>query len=113
VHSHRAFASFPGTSLDSAWRLNPDAYLAFQSLGKAAVLLMFVVGTACVFAAIGMWQGSHWGMRLAIVILSVNILGDLFNVFARHDPRTLIGLPIGGVMIIYLIRNRKKPAISN
>jgi hypothetical protein len=52
-------------------------------------------------------------MRLAIVILSVNILGDLFNVFARHDPRTLIGLPIGGVMIIYLIRNRKKPAISN
>jgi uncharacterized membrane protein (DUF2068 family) len=100
--------TFPGTSMDAAWRLNPDAQLAFQSLGKASVLLMFVVGTACAFAAVGMWRGSEWGMRLAVVILSVNILGDLFNALVRHDLRTLIGLPIGGAMIVYLIRSRKK-----
>lgn len=104
---------FPGTSLDTAWRLNPDAHQAFQTLGKASALLMFVVGTACAFAAIGMWQGSQWGMRLAVVILSVNILADLFNALVRHDLRTLIGLPIGGAMMVYLIRRRKKAAISN
>lgn len=96
---------FPGTALDSAWRLNPDAHLAFQSLGKAAVLLMAGVGTACAFAAIGMWRGTRWGVRLAVGILAVNIRGDLFNAFVRHDLRTLIGLPIGGAMIVYLIRS--------
>src|SRR6267143_797563 len=100
---------FPGTSLDSLWRLNPEAHSAFQSLGKAAVLLMFIVGAGCALAAIGMWRGSLWGMRLALIILSANILGDLFNALLRHDLRTLIGLPIGGALIIYLIRARKDP----
>jgi len=31
---------FPGTALDSLWRLNPDAHASFQSIGKAAFLLM-------------------------------------------------------------------------
>jgi hypothetical protein len=37
-----------------------------------------------------------------IGILAVNLIGDCVNFVARHDPRTLIGLPIGGAMIIYL-----------
>jgi hypothetical protein len=97
----------PGTPLDSLWRLNPETRPAFQSLGKVAVLLMFVVGVACAFAATGMWRGSWWGTRLAVIILSINILGDLFNALVRHDLRTLIGLPIGGAMILYLIKARR------
>jgi hypothetical protein len=50
----------PGTELDSLWRLNPDAHATFQSIGKVAVLLMAVVGTACAFAAIGLWRNSAW-----------------------------------------------------
>jgi uncharacterized membrane protein (DUF2068 family) len=100
----------PGTPLDSLWRLNPEAHSAFQSLGKVAVLLMLVVGAACAFAAAGMWRGSWWGTRLALVILSINILGDLFNALVRHDLRTLIGLPIGGAMILYLIKAKRRQA---
>jgi len=98
---------FPGTALDSLWRLNPAARLAFQSLGNGAILLMSVVGTGCVFAAIGLWQKSLWGIRIALVVLSLNIIGDLFNALVRHDYRALIGLPIGGAMIFYLARYRK------
>ena len=104
---------FPGTSLDSLWRLNPEAHSTFRYLGRMSVLLMFVVGTGCAFAAIGMWQGSRWGVRLALVILSVNILGDLVNALMRHDLRTLIGLPVGGAMIAFLVRNRKKHPLSS
>jgi hypothetical protein len=43
---------FPGTELDSLWRFNPEAHATFQSLGKVAVLLMAVVGTACAFTAV-------------------------------------------------------------
>jgi uncharacterized membrane protein len=103
---------FPGSAVDSLWRLNPEARLAFQSLGNAAILLMFVVGTGCVFAAIGLWQKSLWGIRIALVILSLNIIGDLFNALFRHDYRALIGLPIGGAMIFYLARYRKADTSS-
>jgi hypothetical protein len=103
---------FPGTVLDSLWSLNPHAHPAFQSIGKIASLLMLVVGTACGFAAIGLWQSSLWGIRLALIILSLNIVGDLFNALVRHDYRALIGLPIGGAMIFYLARYRKPDTSS-
>jgi hypothetical protein len=97
---------FPGTPLDLLWRLNPDAHSAFQSIGKAAIALMLIVGTGCAFAAAGLWRTTVWGIRLALVILSLNIVGDLFNALVRHDYRALIGLPIGGAMIFYLARYR-------
>jgi len=97
----------PGTALDSLWRFNPEARLAFQSFGMAAILLMFVVGAGCAFAAVGLWRSSVWGIRSAVIILSLNIAGDLFNALVRHDYRALIGLPIGGAMIFYLARYRK------
>jgi hypothetical protein len=96
---------FPGTALDSLWRFNPDAQLAFQSFGNWSIALMVTVGIACAFAAIGLWQGTLLGVRLALMILSLNIVGDLFNALVRHDYRALIGLPIGGWMIFYLARD--------
>ena len=98
---------FPGTHLDSLWRLNPEAHSAFQSLGNAAVFLMLAVGAGCAIAAVGLWQNTRWGIVVAIVILSVNIAGDLLNAVFRRDYRALIGLPIGGAMIFYLVRSRK------
>jgi hypothetical protein len=93
---------FPGTKLDSLWNLNPEARVAFQSLGNWSIVLMSVVGTGCTFTAIGLWRGTLWGIRLALAILFFNIIGDLVNVVTRHDYRSLIGLPIAGAMIFYL-----------
>jgi uncharacterized membrane protein (DUF2068 family) len=96
---------FPGPVLDSLWRLNPEARAAFQSIGPAAIALMFVVGTGCAFAAVGLWRNMRWGVNVAIVVLSANLIGDLFNTVWRQDYRTLIGLPIAGAMIFYLVRH--------
>ena len=63
---------------------------------------MTLVGTSCGFAAFGLATRRTWGRRLALVILAVNLAGDSVNAMARHDPRTLIGLPIGGAMIWFL-----------
>ncbi len=93
----------PGGKLDIVWRLNPEAHLGFQKIGTAlSVLLMFVVGTACAWAAVGLARQKEWGRRLAIGILAVNLIGDSVGAVMRHDPRTLIGLPIGGAMMAYL-----------
>jgi hypothetical protein len=96
---------FPGSPLDSVWRLNPEARLAFRSLGNWSFLLMLTVGFACLFAAIGLWRGTVWGTRVALTILSINIIGDIVNALFRHDYRALIGLPVGAAMILFLVRS--------
>ena len=95
---------FPGTKLDSLWNLNPDARLAFLSLGRWSVLLMLTVGTGCALAASGLLYGKLWGVSLAIAILFINIVGDLVSVLIRYDYRPFIGVPIAGMMIYYLAR---------
>jgi len=97
----------PGTALDSLWHLNPDAHTAFQSIGNWSVVIMLAVGIACCFAAVGLWRGTRWGTRAAIVILVVNMIGDLSSALIKSDLRTLIGLPIAAVMIVYLARSEK------
>jgi hypothetical protein len=96
---------FPGTKLDWLWNLNPEARVAFQSLGSGSILLMVAVGTGCALTAIGLWHGTLWGTRLALAILFVNLISDLVNVVTRHDYRSLVGLPIAGAMILYLARS--------
>ena len=98
---------FPGGALESIWRLNPNAHTAFQKMGKLSILLMIVVGSACASAAIGLATRARGGPQLALGILIVNLIVDLLNAFLRHDLRTLIGLPIGGAMIAYLLIARR------
>jgi len=102
--------ALPGGFLDPIWRLRPDARIEFQKLGNWSVLLMATVGLACGLAALGLARCAEWGRRLATGILTVNLIGDSLNAFLLNDLRTLIGLPIGGLMIWYLVR--KRPAID-
>jgi hypothetical protein len=98
--------AFPGGFLESIWQLRPDARIEFQKLGNWSVLLMATVGLACGLASLGLARNAEWGRLLAIGILVVNLIGDSLNAFLRHDLRTLIGLPIGGLMIWYLVRQQ-------
>jgi hypothetical protein len=96
--------AFPGGFLEPIWRLKPEARVEFQQIGSWSVALMAIVGAACGLAAIGLARNAEWGRRLAIGVLTVNLIGDTLNAIIRHDLRTLIGLPIGGLMIWYLLR---------
>ena len=49
---------------------------------------------------------ARWGRRLALAILTANLVGDATNALLRDDLRTLIGLPIGGALIAYLMSAR-------
>jgi hypothetical protein len=97
---------FPGSRIDAIWKLNPIARDEFLRMGSWAIVLMATVCFACAMAAIGVWRRTRWGHRLACGILVVNLVGDLTNAIIRSDPRTLIGLPIGGALIAYLASRR-------
>jgi hypothetical protein len=100
--------TFPGGFLEPIWRLKPEARVQFQQIGNWSIALMAVVGTACALAAIGLAKNVEWGRHLAIGVLSVNLIGDTLNALLRHDSRTLIGLPIGGLMILYLMKRGRQ-----
>jgi hypothetical protein len=100
--------TFPRSFLESIWRLKPEARVQFEEIGYGvSVALMTVVGVACALAAVGLAKNAEWGRRLAIGILIVNLIGDSLNAWSRHDPITLIGLPIGGLVILYLLKRRQ------
>lgn len=96
--------ALPGGFLEPIWRLKPEARVEFQQIGSWSIALMGVVGAGCGLAAIGLAKRAEWGRRLAIGILTVNLVGDTLNAILRRDPITLIGLPIGGLLIWYLMR---------
>jgi hypothetical protein len=97
---------FPHSMLEPLWRLNPHAREGFTAMGLWAVLLMGVVSISCTTAAIGLWRLARWGYWTALAILTINVIGDTANVWITRDWRTLVGLPIGGAMIAYLINRR-------
>ena len=95
--------SAPGSALEPMWRLNPHAHVVFQAMGSWAITLMSVVTGACALSAVGLWIRARWGHRLAVALLTVNLLGDATNVVVRGDLRLLIGLPIAAALIAYLL----------
>jgi uncharacterized membrane protein (DUF2068 family) len=97
---------FPGRWSEAMWRIKPEAQQDFARLGVGAVPLMILVAAGCATAAVGLWQRRRWGYWTAVVLLTANLLGDTLNATLRGDWRTLIGLPIGGAMLAYLLRRR-------
>ena len=104
--------AFPGSPLEAIWRLNPTGRADLGGLGAWAVLLMAVVSAACALAAIGLRRGWRSGRRVAIALLVINLAGDLLNAMVRGDLRTLVGLPIGGAMLWYLLSRRSAAATA-
>jgi hypothetical protein len=100
--------AFPNTCLESIWRLKPTAQIQFQKLGTGgSIALMTCVGAACGAAAVGIARDTEWGRRLAIGILTVNLIGDALNALLAQDGTTLIGIPIAGLMIVFLVRIKR------
>jgi hypothetical protein len=100
--------AFPDSYLESIWRLKPEAQSQFQTIGTGvSVALMALVAAACALAAVGLVRNAEWGRRLAIAVLIINLIGDSLNALLMRDTRTLIGVPIGGLMILYLVKTKR------
>ena len=96
----------PNSFLESMWRLNPRAQEGLSSLGQWAVLLLATVSLFCATAAIGLWRGSRWGHWLAIGLIATNLIGDITNVMLGTEPRAILGIPIAGAILLYLLTKK-------
>ena len=55
---------------------------------------------------LGLWRGQPWGYRLAIALLTVNLLADITNVVLGVEPRAALGVPIVAAMLAFLASRR-------
>jgi uncharacterized membrane protein (DUF2068 family) len=65
-----------------------------------------VVCLACVTAAVGLWRGARWGHRVAFVLVTINLLGDIINVITGTEPRAAVGIPVAVAILAYLMSRR-------
>lgn len=97
---------FPKGFLDPIWRLNPRGHEGFLRIGGWAIALLTVVACACTSAALGLWLGRRWGHVIAVGLIGTNLIGDILNVLFGTEPRAIIGVPIAGGILIYLMSQR-------
>jgi uncharacterized membrane protein (DUF2068 family) len=103
----------PGSFLEPIWKLNPRAHAGFATMHRWAIVLMCVVCVACALTAVGLWRGARWGYWLAIVMLAVNLLGDIANVLVGTERKALIGIPIVIIILIFLVSKRVRDFFAN
>lgn len=99
--------------LDSMWRLNPRAHENLSSLGLWAVMLLSTVSLCCLAAASGLWTISRWGYWLAVGLIATNLIGDITNVVLGTEPRAIVGIPIAGLILGYLMTRKVRALFSN
>jgi uncharacterized membrane protein (DUF2068 family) len=88
------------------WRLNPRGRAGLGTLGPWGAALLGAASLACALSAAGLWRGARWGRRLAIVVLAVQLAGDLANVVSGVDRRAAFGLPVALALLLYLFSRR-------
>lgn len=99
--------TFPGSFLEPVWKLNPRAHEWFVRLGGWSIVLMSAVFVTCLLTAIGLWRGLRWGYWLAVIMLFVNLVGDVINVIVGTDRRAIVGIPIVVLLLILLLRSKE------
>ena len=86
--------------------MNPRARSAFSGLGVAAPALLVLVSGACGIASVGILRRRRWGHRVAVGLISVNLVGDAVNAALGIEPRAAVGVPIAGALLFYLLSRR-------
>ncbi len=101
-----------GTALDRLWALNPNAYKQLAPLGDIVGTVFLLLSAALITAGIGWFRRRLWGWRLAIAIISTQVLGDVVNCVRGDLLRGGIGVIIAGALLLFLLRPRVRAAFT-
>ena len=86
------------------WALNPMAYKQLAPLGGTVGIFFALLGAVLTAAGIGWFRRRLWGWRLAVVIIAVQVLGDVVNCIRGDWLRGGTGVIIAGALFLFLVR---------
>ncbi len=95
-----------GTALDRIWALNPTAYKQLAPLGGTIGVLFLLLGAALTTAGVGWFRHRLWGWRLAVAIITIQVLGDVVNCVRGDWLRGGTGVFIAGALLLFLLQPR-------
>ncbi len=102
----------PGSELEVIWKLYPARRSLLMPyrfwLGPGFLMLAIVM----VSASIGCFRGRIWGWWLAMVIFSINGLGDVAQILIGHFLEGGIGVAAAGAILFYLSRPKVRRAFA-
>jgi hypothetical protein len=96
----------PGTPLDELWVLNPIAYKRLAPLSRTVGVLFLLLGAALATAGVGWFRRRLWGWRLAVVIIAIQVVGDVVNCVRGDFLRGGTGVVIAGALLLFLLQPR-------
>jgi uncharacterized membrane protein (DUF2068 family) len=103
--SYAAFTLLhPGTVLDRGWQLNPVAHVQLLSMGRIMGAPFILLALALLSAGIGWFRRRYWGWMLGVIVISINLIGDLSQLFAGHGLKGMVGVTVAGLLLVYLFR---------
>jgi len=107
-----ATLTWPGTSFDRIWALNPSAHKQLVRLGEPAGILFLLLSATLAAAGTGWFKRRLWGWRLAVAIIATQVLGDLINFFKGDWLRGSVGFSIATALLVYLLRPAVRAVFS-
>jgi hypothetical protein len=111
--SYAAITLFwPGTVLDRLWKLNPAAHEQLSPFGARAAILFLMLAVALIVAGIGWLRRRRWGWTLAVVIVGIQVVGDLVNCFRGDLLQGGVGIVIAGALLLFLLRPNLRAAFE-
>ena len=96
--------TWPGTSLDRMWALNPTAHKQLATFAHPAGILFLLLAALLALAGTGWFKHRLWGWRLAVAVIATQVLGDLVNFFRGDYWRGGVGFSIASALLFYLLR---------
>ena len=82
------------------------AYKVLARLGGTFGFLFLLLGAALTTAGIGWFRRRLWGWRLAVIIISTQVLGDVVNCVRGDWLRGGTGVIIAGALLLFLLQPR-------
>jgi hypothetical protein len=101
-----------GTPLDRLWSLNPTAYNQLAPLGGIVGIFFLALAATLITAGIGWFRRRLWGWRLAVVIISTQVAGDVINCVRGDWLRGGTGVIIAGALLLFLLQPRIRAAFA-
>jgi len=96
--------TWPGTVFDKAWVLNEPAYRQLSSASRIVGITFLLLSATLVAAAVGWSKRRFWGWRLAVGVISTQVVGDFVNLVRGEFLRGAVGVVIAGALLFYLLR---------
>jgi hypothetical protein len=101
---------WPGTILDRAWSLNPDAFTQLSALGRMIGVPFLFLACALAVAGAGWFCQRRWAWWLTVIIIATQVVGGLAHLLTRHFLEGSVALLVSTALLFYLVRPSTRAA---